>query len=79
MRTPLLAGAACLVAFAMTGCANPNLKQAGYETLRSISNDRNAPDPNYDPGSIGEYNQYKAKRDQYLQEQKEPATGPIGQ
>jgi hypothetical protein len=47
------------------------MKSSAYESMRYISSQENALNPSYDPGSIEDYNQYKARRDSYAQEEEQ--------
>ena len=60
-----------LVCLVVGGCSKKMLGHGAYETMRNISNAQNSDDPNYNPDQIEDYNQYKAKRDHYLQDQKD--------
>ena len=64
LLVPLL----CLV---VGGCSKKMLGHGAYETMRNISNTQNADNPNYNPDQIEDYNQYKAKRDHYIEDQKD--------
>ncbi len=50
------------------GCSSEAFRGSVYESMRYKSNQQNALDPNYNPDSIEEYGQYKAKRDQHLED-----------
>ena len=55
--------------FMAGGCSTEMLSHGAYETMRNVSNAQNADDPFYDPDQIDDYNQYKAKREGYIQDQ----------
>lgn len=59
--------ALCLV----TGCSQERMRGSVYESMRFVSNQKNAQNQNYDPDAIQEFSQYAARRDQYMQERKE--------
>ncbi len=55
----------------ITGCSQERVNGSVYESMRFVSNQENAQNQNYDPDSVQEYSQYKARRDQYMQEREE--------
>ena len=68
-----MAGAAALallIWFPGAGCSKEEINQSVYESMRHISNEKNAGDPNYDPDSIEDYNRYNAIREGELEKQK---------
>jgi hypothetical protein len=56
----VLALSACLL---LGGCSREAANQSLYESMRYISNEENAQNPNYDPDNIEDYNLYKARRE----------------
>ena len=60
----VLALSACLL---WGGCSREVANQSLYESMRHISNEENAQNPNYDPDNIEDYNLYKARRERELE------------
>jgi len=53
-----------------TGCSKEQIQGSAFESMRHISNQENAQNPNYDAESVGDYGRYRAQRDEHLREQK---------
>ena len=68
-----IAGAAAfalLVCLPWAGCSKEAVNQSLYESMRHISNEENAGNPNYDPDGIEDYNRHKAIREGELEKHK---------
>jgi hypothetical protein len=61
---------AALLLVLTAGCSKEQARGSAFESLRHISNQENAQNPNYDPEKVGDYGEYEVRRDEYLQEQK---------
>jgi hypothetical protein len=66
---PVLSLPALLICSSLAGCSKEAVNQSVYESMRHISNEENAENPNYDPDGIEDYNQYKAIREGQLEEE----------
>jgi len=64
------AALAGLLLLAAAGCSKDQLQGSAFESMRHISNQENAQNPNYDADRVGDYGQYKVQRDEQLREQK---------
>ena len=62
---------AVFMLLAAAGCSTERLNSAAYESMRYISNQENALNPQYDPDRIEDYGTYKARREHYLKEKQE--------
>ena len=70
MRRRTVFALAGLLLFAAAGCSKEQLQGSAFESMRHVSNQENARNPNYDPEKVGDYGQYRARRDEQLREQK---------
>ena len=71
MKERYVVAAVLLAVFASPGCSWESVKARLYNSMRFLSDGRNAGDPNYDPDNLPPYTEYKAQRDVYLEEQAE--------
>jgi hypothetical protein len=62
---------AALLLVLTAGCSKEQARGSAFESLRHISNQENAQNPNYDPEKVGDYGEYKVQRDEYLREKKD--------
>jgi hypothetical protein len=70
IRFPVPATLFFLALIFFAGCSKEQIHGSAFESMRHISNQENARNPNYDAERVGDYGQYKARRDEYLRERK---------
>lgn len=61
---------AALLLILAAACSKEQVHGSAFESLRHISNQENAQNPNYDPEKVGDYGKYEVQRDEYLRGQK---------
>lgn len=69
VKTVVAAAFALLIWLPWAGCSKEGINQSVYESMRHISNEKNADNPNYDPDGIEDYNRYNALREGELEKQ----------
>ena len=71
MKNIIYALAALFIISGAYSCSKNHTNAAIYESMRSLSNENNARNPNYDPDAVPSYQEYEAQREQYLKDRKE--------
>jgi len=56
---------------AAAGCSKEQMNSSIYDSMRYISNQENAGNPQYDPDRIDEYEEYRSRREGYLEDRQE--------
>ena len=56
---------------AAAGCSKERVNSSIYESMRYMSNQENAGNPRYDPDGIDEYEEYRSRREGYLEDRQE--------
>jgi hypothetical protein len=60
---------AALILVTCAGCSKDQVHGSVFESMRHISNQGNAQNPDYDAEKVGDYGQYRVRRDEHLREQ----------